>query len=208
MKKGFCFLTSLFGLVFLFAACSHDLRVKNVHQYSARMPYLETPITIGLNTSASGVSEEFFNYFLDECYGIGNVKAIYPYAYSTTKPVDYMVEVNPAVDYGGSGANFIVSFPGFLIFTPAWHGYNYKADIYTDVTVTDYNTREVVFRERIHNKYKCAQAEFDRTWTTGTDWLLTLGVCSLIGGCYFTSYDDDITQEFNNTLSRPYGNYM
>ncbi len=196
------FLMSNFG-------CSHSLKIKNVYNYSARMPYIEDNIKIGLVTNSFGKAEHFFNAFLDECYGLGrNVEVIYPYAYGAKKQVDYIVELNPEIDYDGSGMNFIISFPGFLIFTPGWHGYNYSVDIYTDVTVTDYDTRKTVFRKRYYTEYKCSHSEFDRTWTTGVDWLLTGGVCSLLGGCYFVTYDDDITYEFNNRLSRPYGNYI
>ncbi len=186
--------------------CSHQLKVVNTNEYVARAPYIKNEIVVGTIAASSMQEEKFIEYTIDELRGIGNIKVLYPYVKNDEKPVDYVLSLNANVNYGGSPSNFFISWPGFLIFAPAWHGYNYNADIMTDISVLNFDSGEIIASQKYQTKYKCVQSEFDRTWIE-LGWL-EVSILPFIGGICFTQYDDDITDSFNQALSRPYGNYI
>lgn len=197
---------SLIFLTVIIAGCSHQLKITNPNDYVARAPYIEDKIVIGILSASSQQEETFVEYIIDELRGIGNIKVKYPYAHDEKRPVNYVLDLRIMVKYGGSWSNFFISWPGYIIFTPAWHGYNYNADISTDISVTDFGTGDIVTTQNYRNMYKCVQAEFDRTWIE-LGWL-EYGILPFIGGFFFTKYDDDITNDFNREIARPYGNYI
>jgi len=188
--------------------CSHQLTLTNENDYYFSTPYFDDCIVVGIASPSSGLSEVFLNEVVDNMRIMGDIKVIYPYMYSKNNPVDYLKDFNVSTSYKGDGNNFFVSFPGFLILAPWWHGYTYGMDINTKVTITDYEANEPILSDSYQTSYKCVHSQFDRTWTQGVDWLLTIGACSLIGGIYFTTYDEDITNEFSRSVSQPYGKYI
>src|SRR3990167_4580450 len=54
--------------------------------------------------------------------------------------VDFIVKLTTSSTYRGSGWNFLINWPGFLIWTPAWHGYNYGALFGFDADITNTKT--------------------------------------------------------------------
>ena len=197
-----------FLLIFLLivSGCSHQLTLKNANQYTESMPFLDEQITIGITASPTQEQEVFVNYIVDELINIGNCKIKYPYTYTKEIPVDYMIDLRIKVDYKGSGTNFLISWPGYIVFAPAWNGFIYFANINTDLKITDYKSGEVKLSKSYNTNYRCNQAEFDRTFIE-ISWL-EYGIIALIGGLMNMSYDNDITPEFNMALSRPYGSYI
>ena len=102
--------------------------------------------------------------------------------------------------YDGEGLNFLVNWPGFLIFAPAIWGYGYNAEIETKVNITrltDGSSQQIA----ISTKYKFRQAEIDRTWTE-VGWF-EVGLIPLIGGVVFIQYDTDVTDEFITKVALP-----
>ena len=113
------------------------------------------------------------------------------------------IAVNPK--YVGSGQNFVVNFPGLLIFAPAIWGYKYTADIDTRVNITnlkDNTSRQIA----VPTRYVFRQADMGRTWTE-VSWF-EVGIIALVGGTVFTGYDNDVTPEFITTVSPNYGAYV
>ncbi|ODS30649.1 MAG: hypothetical protein SCARUB_04238 [Candidatus Scalindua rubra] len=195
-------------LIFLITGCSHQLAISNPDDYYSSTPYINKSISLGVLPPQSQDAERLVNEIVDNLRGLGNIKVISPYAKSAGNPVDYILDFNIQTKYSGDGMNFLISFPGFLIFAPWWNGYNYKANLNTKVTFTEYNSNQVVTTQTYDTQYRCKQSEFDRTWTQGADWLLTYGIASLIGGIVFTNYDNDITSDFVRSFSQPYGSYI
>ena len=193
-------------LALLLAGCSHQLQLRNAHQYSTSMPYIESDIQLGVVAPATQIEEQFVSYIVDGLIGLANTKVLYPYKPNPDKPVDYVVDFQVRVNRSGSGTNFVVSWPGYLIFAPAWNGFVYYASINTKVTVTDFETGDVVAANSYDTKYRCNQAEFDRTFIE-ISWF-EYGVIAFIGGIINISYDDDITPEFDQAISQPYGSYI
>lgn len=204
-RRGLLFFILLIFLLIV-SGCSHQLSLKNANQYVESMPFIDKTIIIGISTSSTQEEETFVNYVVDELINIGNCKLIYPYTYTKEIPVDYIVDLKIKVDYKGSGTNFLISWPGYIVFAPAWNGFIYYANINTDLKITDYHSGDVKVSKRYETRYRCNQAEFDRTFIE-ISWL-EYGIIALIGGLMNMSYDKDITPDFNMALSRPYGSYI
>ena len=170
------------------------------------MPFIDKDITIGISASSTQEEEVFVNYIVDELINIGNLTIKFPYTYSKEIPVDYMIDLKIKADYKGSGTNFLISWPGYIVFAPAWNGFIYYANINTDLKITDYRSGKTVASKNFETTYRCNQAEFDRTFIE-ISWI-EYGLIALIGGLANMSYDKDITADFNMALSRPYGSYL
>lgn len=194
-------------VVLVLSGCSHDLVLKNKDDFYSNPVVLEKEVTLGMMPVSGAANERHVNSIIEQLRFSG-MRVVYPYSPASPRPVDYIAQVDVSPHYKGAGTNFLVSFPGFLIFAPAWNGYRYVADIDTKVTLINPQTREIISSNTYNVQYKCNQSEFDRTWTQGCDWLLTIGVASLIGGIVYTQYDTDITDEFQRSYSGSYGSYI
>ncbi len=204
MKKRSCILI-LSLLILVLSSCSHELHLKNRGKYHTSVPSIDKQITVGIRPGASQEAEQRIDSIISGMRSIPNIKVVYPYT-ATKAGIDYVVEFDIRTAYKGSPTNFFVSWPGFIIFAAAWHGYNYSATITTGVTITNQATGEVAINETYKSKFKCVQSEFDRTWTQ-IGWF-EYSILPFLGGIYYTSYDKDITDDFNYEIADPYGNYI
>ena len=203
MKKIVKIVLCMFTMCMLIS-CSHQLTLKNATQYSESTVYVDKSITIGVSPNA--LEEDLLNIVVDELYNLPNCKVRYPYQKNLRQPVDYIVDINITVKYLGSGTNFIISWPGFLIFAPVWNGFIYHADIWTNIKIRDFKSGDVLMSEKYNTNYRCNQSELDRTFIEIS--YVEYGVIALIGGILNMSYDKDITPDFKQALSRPYGQYI
>ncbi|MCG6166545.1 hypothetical protein LFX25_01600 [Leptospira sp. FAT2] len=195
----------LIGLAFV-ANCSHSLKIQNLSEYYSSYSFAGKKHKIGvIINSANPAEERHAEEILQALRATGNFEVIFPYNPTASK-VEYILELRPKVTYDGSRWNFLISFPGFLIFAPAWNGYKYFADIETDITIKKNNivTKQIM----IPFSLKANHSDLGRTWTQGVDWLLTLGLSSLIGGFIYTSFDSDIEGEFFRNYVNSYGKYI
>ena len=208
MKKSLLFLLLFVGLVF--TGCSHPLRITNADTYfTPPTAALKEPIKVGITSgnSADPQTSRFVNSIIESLQKSGNIeRAIYPYNQAIHREqIDLMIDINVVPHYSGEGLNFLVNWPGFLIFAPAIWGYGYNAEINTQVNITrlsDSSSKQI----SIPTKFTFRQAEIDRTWTE-VGWL-EFGVIPLIGGIVFIQYDPDVTDEFIIKVSPYYGPYI
>ena len=109
-------------------------------------------------------------------------------------------------EYKGSGWNFLINFPGFLIFTPAWNGYVYRVNYDVDVLLSKASdsTKIDSFSLPIHLNVR--HADFNRTWTEIS--YFEVGVIALVGGIVFTGYDDNVSQLVIDKIEVPIGEYV
>lgn len=134
-------------------------------------------------------------------------KVIFPYYKSqNSSTVDYIVKVNPLAEYKGSGMNFLVNFPGFLIFAPAFFGYGYKANYTFDVDITEVATKKALPRLTIPIHLDIRHADTNRTWTE-ISWF-EVGIIALIGGIVFTNYDTKVTNILLDKYENKLGDYL
>ena len=189
--------------------CNHAMRITNLHEYApAPVPPLEPPRTVGVTSRnvSDPMTRGFVDVIVDGLRRDGSfARVIFPFDAATHRNVaDVVVDVAVTPQYSGRGSNFLVNWPGFLIFAPAIWGYGYQAEIDTQVIMS---TRDGYAQHfAIATRYKFRQAEIDRTWTE-LGWF-EVGIIPLIGGAAFTQYDPDITPEFMSKVGPNYGSFI
>lgn len=201
-------LTSIILSIFLLAGCTHPLHVKNLYEY--RSPYISecSEAKIGLASSAGDYYEEYLSDMVAcamEKYG---VNLTYPYDYESEdgEGIDYFVLLDIQSEYKGSGLNFFINFPGFLLWTPKWHGYKYEAHYNVYAKVMNMATLEMVDEFNIPIELNMRHSEIDRTWVE-ISWL-EWGVIAFIGGIYSIRYDEDVTPVLMDTCGNQLADYI
>ena len=119
--------------------------------------------------------------------------------------IDFLVKVKTSSEYKGSKWNFLINWPGFLIWAPAWHGYDYRAIYGFDVDITDTRTGTARPRVSIPIDLDIRHADMNRTWTelSWFEWSLI----AFIGGIVFTRYDKSVTPLLINAIETHIGDY-
>ena len=214
-KKRLIQILAFIILPFSLSACSHQLEIKNEHLYSCATKICnieKKPIVAILPFSGSQDDLFYFNAIVNRLSMAPNIKEFYTdynpsrEGSSENRP-DFILSVRPSVKYESSGWNFPINWPGFLIFTPAWNGYVYSADIMTFIDIQDKNGN-VVNQIEIPMSYDIRQAEMDRTVFTGLTWL-EVSVLAFGGGIYNANvFDRDIIGAFQLQVKDNYTNYV
>lgn len=197
-------LASMLGLLI---GCSHSLEIKNLSQYqAASLTTLPKQFSVGVatpnteetgKTLVTGIANGLNKY-------AGSV--IYPYAPSSSQPVDLITNINIHPDHKGSGANFFINFPGFLIWTPAWNGYVYHPFYKVDIELLRGSDNEKVDSFSVPISLDVRHADIGRTWTE-ISWF-EVGIIAFISGFVFINYDDDITPMVETQIKTPIGEYI
>lgn len=105
-----------------------------------------------------------------------------------------------------SGWNFPINWPGFLIFTPAWHGYNYKGAYTIHCTLTNSRNTEAFHEFQIPIALDVRHAAINRTWTE-IGWL-EVSAIAFVGGLIFIDYDESATLLVIEKAEYPLGKYI
>jgi hypothetical protein len=183
-------------------ACTHTLEIDNPAPVTYSAPVTTHPLVIGVADAQTGSDSFGYVDAVAKSLQLQGVvqRVVHPYEAGT--PVDVVAEVTVNPVYDGSGWNFLINFPGFLIWAPAWHGYHYSANPKTQVVLKtpDGKTIDTVSFE---HPYEFRQADIGRTWTeiSWFEW----GVIALFGGAVFTRYDTDQTEPFIRAVADNYG---
>lgn len=196
--------------------CSHSLNVRNLDQFAApiRLEGATKQVDLGIEAFSGNAEDIWYHNAIAEKLNaqpsIGKIQTDYVAKGSSEggfKPA-YVLSISPHVEYKASGWNFLISWPGFIIFTPAWNGYVYYADINTKVIIYDSDGKEVK-QFNIETLYSIRHADFDRTvWSEGLGWLFYSVPAFLSGIFNATSYDSDITNDFRFQIKDNYTNYV
>ncbi len=207
MKRNF--ILFLMFPAFISAGCSHDLHITNLDEYFSPPSPVSKDIRLGI-TSGSDVhpqNSRYINAIVDSLHRTGSFqRVIYPYSPALHKEqVDVVVNITVNPRYSGTGSNFLVNWPGFLIWAPAIFGYGYSAEIETTANINRLKDNQSQ-TTTVVTKYRFRQAEIDRTWTE-VGWL-EVSLIPFIGGIVFTQYDPDVTDEFITKVSPQYGQYV
>ncbi|WP_345970910.1 hypothetical protein WCX72_03535 [Sulfurimonas sp. HSL1-6] len=194
--------------VLLLTGCSHKLEVLNINDYKNwQHNALDTKTKIGIVSSTQNKYGQQIIRGISS--GLNNASAVvfYPYHENQVEDiaVDFIANIDVEQQYDGSGWNFLINFPGFLVWAPAWNGYEYKAKFTIDVALTDANNSAVdTFQTPVDLDIR--HAEMDRTWTE-VGWF-EVGIIPLIGGIAFINYDDDVTPILIDEIEAPIGDYI
>jgi hypothetical protein len=197
MKTGLRSLFGKVGILFLAAAggCAHNLELCNAHRYrnSERADFSKRGLLAFVVSETLDVSSQMF------CRQVGIQMAQQGgYAVTSspdadTKKADVDVRISVETEASGRLENFLISWPGFLLFAHAWLGYGYDVRYKVRCVVTNSATTERIadFTELLHLELR--HSEFDRTWAAGCGWLFLYSATAFVNGFYVTSYDRDIT---------------
>lgn len=187
--------------------CSHLLEVKNFRPYrNLELRPLSQRCTIGIIPDTEDTEGRQLVKSVGNALATESATVLLPYLPSGDRKADVVARIAVSPKFEGSGWNFLINWPGFLIWTPAWNGYVYKADLSTTVTLVRPADNSTIDSWRIPIKLDLRQAEFDRTWTE-IGWL-EVGIIPLIGGFCFVQYDPDVTVPLMDKVERPLGEYI
>lgn len=193
-------------IVFIFS-CSHPLEIKNLHQYQASsLVTMPKHLSIGISTSntrdngkalVTGIANGLSKY-------IGDI--VYPYYPAQSRQVDIVSNVTVRPDHHGSGWNFLIEWPGFLIWAPAWNGYVYRPSYKVDIKLVRPSDGMSIDSFSIPIDLNVRHAEIDRTWTE-ISWL-EVSAIAFISGFVFIQYDNDVTPLLERKIKGPIGDYI
>ncbi len=177
--------------VAVLSGCTHPLAIKNLNMYqNTSLASLEKPVTVGIKPNCSDIEGRKLVKMVAEDLPKYNVRATTA-VMNGQAGLDAIATISVNSEYNGSGWNFLINWPGFLIFTPAWHGYNYEIIHDIDVLLTDGKSGTKINSFNVPISLDVRHAAINRTWTE-IGWL-EVGIIPLIGGFVFTGYDDNVT---------------
>ena len=190
------------------SGCAHTLEVKNLDLYKA--PFVnsqETKAKIGMIGVTSSPEEERLLMAAANALKRDGFRVEYPFFISDANKnaVDFTVKVSTSSACEASGWNFLINWPGFLIWTPAWHGYDYRAIYSFDVDITDTHAGTAFPRLSIPIDLDIRHAAMNRTWTE-ISWLEWSAI-AFVGGIIFIRYDHSVTPLLINAIETKIGDY-
>ncbi len=189
------------------AGCSHQLTVNNLRNYqNMQMQPLEKQLAIGIVPSTEDIHSQRLMKGIGTALGKYSAAVLLPYAPGNAKKADVIAKIAIKPEYEGSGWNFLINFPGFLIWTPAWHGYNYNVSYQMEIMLTKASDNSKIDSFVIPVDLKVRHADINRTWTE-ISWF-EVGAIALVGGVIFTQYDDGVTPLLVDKIEVPIGDYV
>jgi S1-C subfamily serine protease len=204
----------LLGLLLSTAfGCTHALQVQNLPAYQEPLR-LERPLQpprIGIQPyTGPNAAFFFFNALVEQLAtspAVEEVRTNYVAREDDSFLPDLVLSIDHRLQYRSSGWNFLVNWPGFAVFMPAWIGYGYHAEIETRVTILDAEGA-LVAEKTIPMAYRMRHADMDRTVWAGLGWAGLYGVTAFGGGVYDAFvFDDDVIGAFQAEVRDNYSLY-
>jgi hypothetical protein len=206
--KSVSFVTTLLCVsMVLMGGCAHPLTIKNLNTYkSFGITSFDKLVKIGIVTDTTEPEEKTLLNGVASALGSYSAQVIMPYQPSSQREVDVVAHVDIESVHEGSGWNFLVNFPGFLVFAPAWNGYIYEIKYTINCTLTKGNTKETIDQFKIPIALDIRHAGINRTWTE-VSWF-EVGAIAFVGGLVFISYDNSVTPLVSEKIESPIGKYI
>ncbi len=205
MKK-LSFALSLLVLVVVISGCTYPMNVKNLNNYHNKtIVSLDERLRIGVRANAADLNGHRFIHAVGR--DLLKYNAQTTTAVDDSEYIDVIANISVVSKQRGSGWNFWADFPGFLIWFPSWHGYNYHVMYDIDVTLNDAKTGKLINSMYIPVRLDVKHADIDRTWVDGVAWP-TLGVSALIGGLHNMMYDETLTPLVEQEVSPVLADYV
>ncbi len=200
-------MTRLLLVMTLFTAgCTHQLTVTNLNKYKdVDINPLDRPLTIGIVSNYAKPDDQKLLNGIATALVNSSAKVLMPYANVKNGGADVVATIAIRSTYDGSSTNFLINFPGFLVWAPAWNGYIYEVNHTVDVKLANAEGQQFE-RFSLPVYLDVRHADINRTWTEAS-WL-EFGAIALIGGIVFTGYDESITPLLADSIQHPVGNYI
>ncbi len=190
--KRLSFTIPLLVLAAAITGCTHPMTITNMDNYHNKtIVALDERLTIGIRANAADLNGHRFIAAIGRDLLKYNAQGTAVLNDGSGK-FDVIANISVVSKYRGSGWNYWAEFPGFLIWFPTWHGYNYGAMYDIDVTLNDAKTGKLINTIYLPVRLNVKHADISRTWTDGVSWF-TLGIPSLVGGLPYMTYDETVT---------------
>ncbi len=190
-------------IVLLTAGCSYPLRITNEKDFIAAQPQIKPlkTVTIGfLPIEETIFKEKLLNSVVEEIGRSSIVDAVKKdYQIGSGVKADYVCALSQTMKFSASGQNFLITFPGFLVFTHAMVGYKYYIDITTKSNLLDPTNGNIISEASIITSYEIRYTSFARGAASSLiGWLAPgWGLLDVFTGMVFaTDYDQRATQDF------------
>jgi len=135
-------------------------------------------------------------------------EVVMPYVKGGERKVDIVANIELHSQYDGAGINFLIDWPGFLIWTPAWNGYVYRIRHNFGVRLENSKSDTTFDTFNIPVDLDVRHAAMNRTWLAESGWWLLYSVPALIGGIVHTNYDPNVTPLEAKEVAAPLGDYV
>jgi len=190
------------------AGCAHQLACKNIGDYRpTALGTVSKPLTIGIvPIGGDEYGDQLIRCVRDSLILKYNAKVIMPYLPGSSEPADIVATLSVKPKYEGSGWNFLVNFPGFLVFVPALNGYVYHVTYDTGVVLQNTADSTTMTTFDVPITLNLRHADINRTWTE-VSWL-EWGVIAFVGGIVFTQYDTSVSPVVMKELGPQLGEYL
>lgn len=180
-------------LVLNLVGCTHPMDITNISRYyNTTHVSLDNRVKIGIKSDNYSMEGRRLTKMLADSLGKYNT-CVTTLGSGPVDSVDVIATMSVRSNYKGSGWNFLVNFPGFLIFAPAWHGYNYEVSHMIDVSLQDAKSGKSLGNVNLPVVLDIRHADMNRTWTE-CSWF-EVGAVALVGGVVFVQYDETITPQ-------------
>jgi hypothetical protein len=191
----------------LLGGCTHDLTIENLDSYR---PFggsnLDKPLRIGIVTDANEPEQKKLLDGVASALGTYSATVTMPYSVGSQRDVDVIVNIYVTTEHKGSGYNFWINWPGFLIFAPAWHGYDYEVKHTVNATISKASNQEKIGQFELPIALDIRHAAMNRTWTE-ISWF-EVSIIALVGGIVFMEYDTSVTPLVSEKVETPLGRYI
>ena len=217
------------SLAFLSVSCAHQLEIVNLEEYD--IPLTDGPpksvavVTTRLadaaaEDSADGVtnaeidqSSRLTQHIVEALRrhpSIDQVRTSWsPQRVEPGFEPDLVIAIRPRAEYEGSGWNFPLTFPGFLLFLPAGHGYVYHGHLTTEIDLLDDTAAKLAQTISVPASFEMRHCDFGRAFFAETGWWLPgYGASSALAAFYMMTYDADATQPFHREVAQVWGDYV
>lgn len=196
------------GCLVFATGCAHPFKIKNLDDFRVSQSSLASSVPVSLGLEITAVDPEERRYADKLVRGLRKSRSLARIGAAGRRVdlYDYVAHIDLKVEHSGSLANFFVSFPGFLVWAPAWHGFVYGETIVARIDISDGETGQVLDSVTERVSLDLRHSEIDRTWIE-LSWL-ELGVLAFAGGIYNTTFDDDIKGKASMRAGQVVGNYL
>jgi len=179
-------------LAAVLSGCTHPMNVTNLNNYHNKtIVSLDERLRIGIRANAADLNGHRLIYAIGRDLLKYNAQCTTAVD-ETNEFIDVIANISVVSKQRGSGWNYWADFPGFLLWFPSWHGYNYDVMYDIDVTLNDAKTGKLINSMYIPVRLDVKHADISRTWVDGVAWP-TLGLTALIGGLHNMTYDETVT---------------
>jgi len=202
----------LASCVGLLAACTHDMRIKNIRDFDVTPTHAPRQNVAILPYVGDASDKALFVAAVEALRAHPSVAQVRTdWGWDRQEPgfvPDLVVQIDARAEYSGSIKNLPITFPGFIVFAHVWNGYVYTGDVKTKLTVFDPVTQSPMSEDELETRFEMRFTDSDRGFWAASGFLGGYGGPSLIAGLYAISYDDDATDPFLKEVRTPYGVYV